>query len=117
MNNLGKLAEIKAANYLRNKKYELIDVNYTTRFGEIDLIVKNKKYLVFVEVKMRNQNSLAEPREFVDEQKQSKLIMSAKMFMSQTSIKLQPRFDIIEVFCENDKIKSIKHLENAFTLL
>lgn len=51
MNNKGKLWEIEAANYLRKHKYKLVDVNYTTRFGEIDLIVQNKKYLCFVEVK------------------------------------------------------------------
>ena len=58
MNNNGKLWEIEAANYLRKHKYELVDVNYTTRFGEIDLIVQNKKYLCFVEVKQRNIDSI-----------------------------------------------------------
>lgn len=42
MNNKGKLWEIEAANYLRKHKYKLVDVNYTTRFGEIDLIVQKK---------------------------------------------------------------------------
>ena len=46
MNNKGKLWEIEAANYLRKHKYKLVDVNYTTRFGEIDLIVQNKKYFL-----------------------------------------------------------------------
>ena len=59
MNNKGKLWEIEAANYLRKHKYKLVDVNYTTRFGEIDLIVQNKKYLCFVEVKQRNIDSIA----------------------------------------------------------
>ena len=46
MNNKGKLWEIEAANYLRKHKYKLVDVNYTTRFGEIDLIVQNKNIYV-----------------------------------------------------------------------
>ena len=46
MNNMGKLWEIEAANYLRKHKYKLVDVNYTTRFGEIDLIVQNKNIYV-----------------------------------------------------------------------
>lgn len=46
MNNNGKLWEIEAANYLRKHKYKLVDVNYTTRFGEIDLIVQNKNIYV-----------------------------------------------------------------------
>lgn len=117
MNNLGKLAEIKAAQYLRKKKYTLIDVNYSCRFGEIDLIVSNKKYIVFVEVKMRNENSIAKPMEFVDEYKQNKMIATAKMYLSQYKTDLQPRFDVVEVFCDDNRIKSVKHLENAFTLL
>lgn len=117
MNNLGKLAEIKAANYLRKKKYSLVDTNFTTRFGEIDLIVKNKKYIVFVEVKMRNENSIAEPKEFVDTIKQNKIATTASLYLAQNKTDLQPRFDVVEVLCNKDKIKSIKHLENAFTLL
>lgn len=117
MNNLGKLAEIKAADYLRKKKYTLVDANYTCRFGEIDLIVTNKKYIVFVEVKMRNENSIAQPREFVDEYKQRKMISTASLYLSQHKTQLQPRFDVIEVICKDNKIKSLKHLENAFTLL
>ena len=80
MNNKGKLWEIEAANYLRKHKYKLVDVNYTTRFGEIDLIAQNKKYLCFVEVKQRNINSIALPREFVTYSKQQKIIASAKMY-------------------------------------
>lgn len=116
MNSLGKLAEMKACEYLEKKKYTLVDFNYSCRFGEIDLIVKNKKYICFVEVKMRNESSIASPMEFVDERKQQKLAASANMYLSTHNTKLQPRFDVVEVFCENNKIKSIKHLENAFQL-
>lgn len=117
MNNLGKLAEIKAANFLRQKKYNLIDVNYTCRFGEIDLIFTYKKFIVFVEVKMRNENSIAQPREFVDEGKQRKMASTASLYLAQNPTNLQPRFDVVEVFCHDNEIKSVKHLENAFTLL
>ncbi len=116
MNSLGKLAEMKACEFLEKKKYTLVDFNYSCRFGEIDLIVKNKKYLCFVEVKMRNESSIAKPMEFVDEIKQSKIAASANMYLASHKTNLQPRFDVVEVFCENNKIKSIKHLENAFQL-
>ncbi|MBE6720484.1 MAG: YraN family protein [Ruminococcaceae bacterium] len=117
MNNLGRLAELKASNYLAKKRYTIVDYNYTSRFGEIDIIAKNKKYLAFVEVKMRNENSIASPKEFVDYSKQQKLIATAKLFLASHPTDLQPRFDVIEVFCKNGKIKSIKHLENAFELV
>lgn len=116
MNSLGKIAEAKAANYLRQKNYKIVDANYTTRFGEIDLIVKNSQYIVFVEVKMRNENSIAAPREFVDYRKQQRIILSSQLYLSLNHTDLQPRFDVIEVFTHNKKINSIKHLENAFTL-
>ena len=117
MNNLGKLAELKAAQYLTKKRYEIVDYNYTSRFGEIDIIAKNRKYLVFAEVKMRNENSIAQPKEFVDYSKQQKIIATAQMYLANHPTELQPRFDVIEVFCEKGKIKSIKHLENAFQLV
>lgn len=117
MNSFGKIAEKKAWNYLRDKKYWLVDHNYSSRFGEIDLIVENKKYIVFVEVKMRNENSIAQPKEFVDENKQQRMIATAKQFLAQKNINKQPRFDVIEIISSNYEIKSIKHLENAFDLV
>lgn len=114
MNNKGKLWEIEAANYLRKKKYRLLCANYHSRFGEIDLIVSNRKYICFVEVKQRNVDSIAQPREFVTEQKQKKIISTAQIYLSQNPTNLQPRFDVIEMITKDNKIISVKHLENAF---
>lgn len=116
MNNKGRLAEMKAANYLREKGYCLIEHSYKSRFGEIDLIFEYKNFIVFVEVKARGEGSIAQPREFVDEIKQKKIISTANLYMMQYKVKLQPRFDVIEIFLKNNRIKSIKHLENAFSL-
>ena len=112
MNSLGKLGERYAANYLIKHKYKLVESNFQSRFGEIDIIVKNKSYLVFVEV-----NSIATPAEFVDKAKQNKIIATAKLYLANNPTDLQPRFDVIEIYSSNNKIKSLKHLENAFTLV
>ena len=112
----GPLAERYAANYLRKKKYQLLDVNYRTRLGEIDLIFKKKNYIVFVEVKARNENSFASPKEYVDTEKQRKIIAASQQYIAYKKCKLQPRYDVVEVCFEKDKLKSVKHLENAFTL-
>lgn len=117
MNHLGKLAEIKVAALLRKKKYTLLEFNYTSRFGEIDIIAENGKYIIFGEVKMRSDNAIALPREFVDERKQNRISVTAQLYLAQNPTHLQPRFDVFEVFSSNGKIKSVKHLENAFTLL
>lgn len=114
MNNKGKLWEIEAANYLRKKKYKLLCANYHSRFGEIDLIVCNKKYICFIEVKQRDIRSIAQPREFVTAQKQKKIISTAQIYLSQNPTNLQPRFDVIEINTQDNKIISVKHLENAF---
>ena len=117
MNNKGKLWEIEAANFLRKRKYKLIAANYTTRFGEIDLIVCNKKYICFVEVKQRDVFSIAKPAEFVDKGKQNRIITSAKQYLAHNNTDLQPRFDVVEIYTDNNRINSIKHLENAFDLV
>ncbi len=116
MIDMGAYAERKAADYLRKKRYKLLDFNFKTRFGEIDLIFKYKKYIVFVEVKARDLNAIAQPKEFVDYSKRERIIKAAMQYISYTKTDLQPRFDIIEIFYEKDTIKSVKHLENAFTL-
>lgn len=117
MNNKGKLWEIKAAEYLRLKRYKLIEANFRTRVGEIDLIVRNRKYICFVEVKQRDVNSIASPKEFVNSSKQQKIIATAKIYLAQNRCDLQPRFDVVEIYTKDNQIKSIKHLENAFELV
>lgn len=112
----GAKAERIAADFLRKKHYQLLDYNYRTRFGEIDLICKKIKYIVFVEVKKRSVNTIAAPREFVDERKQQKIVLTAEDYLQRYTTELQPRFDVVEIICDNDKVKSVKHLENAFEI-
>lgn len=117
MNIKGKIWEIAAAEYLRKRRYKLLEANFSTRFGEVDLIVKNKKYLCFVEVKQRDASSVAMPREFVDYQKQRRLSLCAEIYLASNPTELQPRFDVIEIYTKDNQIKSIKHLENAFDIV
>ena len=106
-----------AAEYLRKKRYKLVAAGYRSRFGEIDLIVENKQYLVFVEVKLRKSGDFAAPREYVNRAKQDKIRVTASMYLSQNPTKLQPRFDVIEIFAPDGamtKNPEITHLEDAF---
>lgn len=117
-NNLvGAWGEAQAAKYLQKKKYVVLGSGYRCRFGEIDLIVCNKKYLVFVEVKLRKSSDFAEAREFVDVHKQNRLRATAQMFLAQHPSQLQPRFDVIEIYAPEGTATEkpiINHLENAF---
>ncbi len=73
-NNLtGAWGEALAAEYLRGKRYQILAAGYRSRFGEIDLIAANRKYLVFVEVKLRKNSNFAQAMEFVDSAKQNRL--------------------------------------------
>jgi len=106
-----------AAEYLRKKKYTLVAVGYRCRFGEIDLIVQNKKYLVFVEVKLRKNAEFAQAREYVGRAKRDRIRTTASMYLSQNPTKLQPRFDVIEIYCPQGtqtENPEIIHLEGAF---
>ena len=116
-NLLGPWGEAQAADYLRRKGYTLVAANYRCRFGEIDLIVRNRCYLVFVEVKLRKSAGFAQAREFVDSRKQQRIRATASMYLSRYPTSLQPRFDVIEIYApqgmETKKL-TINHLEDAF---
>lgn len=102
---------------MRKKRYKLVAAGYRCRFGEIDLIVQNKQYLVFVEVKLRKSGDFAAAREYVNRFKQDKIRITASMYLSQNPTKLQPRFDVIEIYAPrgaSTETPEITHLEDAF---
>ena len=116
-NLLGAWGEAQAAEYLRKKRYEIVACGYRCRFGEIDLSVKNKRYLAFVEVKLRRSDRFAAAMEYVDRRKQDRIRMTASLYLSHNPTKLQPRFDVIEVYAPNGMDTprpEIIHLEDAF---
>ena len=114
---LGAWGEALAADYLRKKHYRILASGYRSRFGEIDLIVKNRKCLVFVEVKLRKTDTYAKAREYVDKRKQEKLRLTASLYLSENPTDLPARFDIIEVYAPEGTATvrpEIYHLEDAF---
>ena len=116
-NLLGAWGEALAAEYLRKKRYELVACGWRCKFGEIDLIVKNRKYLAFVEVKLRKSDRFAAAMEYVDRRKQDRLRLTASLYLNQNPTKLQPRFDVIEIYAPqgmDTPSPEIIHLEDAF---
>lgn len=113
----GAWGEAIAAEYLRQKRYTIVSSGYRCRFGEIDLIAKNKRFLVFAEVKLRKNADFACAREFVDHNKQDRLRTTASIYLAQYPTDLQPRFDVIEIYAPegiNTINPKINHLEDAF---
>ena len=117
-NNLtGAWGESLAAEYLRRKHYRIVAAGYRSRFGEIDLIAADKKYLVFVEVKLRKSADFAMAMEYVNAAKQNRLRTTASIYLSENPTQLQPRFDVIEIYAPQGMATAkpeINHLEDAF---
>ena len=117
-NNLaGAWGESLAAEYFRKKRYKLLAAGYRSRFGEIDLIVSDRKFLVFVEVKLRKSSQVAKALEYVDRRKQDRIRTTAQMYLAQNPTALQPRFDVIEIYAPEGMETArpeIYHLEDAF---
>lgn len=115
---LGAWGESVAADFLKKNGYKLLAANYRTRFGEIDLIAANKKYLAFVEVKLRKSDRFARASDFVDYHKQNRLRTTAEIYLAEFPTKLQPRFDVIEVYAPDGMQTAkpeIHHMEDAFS--
>ena len=113
----GAWGEALAAEYLRKKHYKVVAAGYRCRFGEIDLIVSNRHYLVFVEVKVRKSGDFAAAREYVNRAKQDRIRVTASMYLSQNPTNLQPRFDVIEIYAPegiHTIHPEILHMEDAF---
>lgn len=113
----GAWGEARAAEYLRTKHFQIVAVGYRSRFGEIDLIAKDKKWLVFVEVKLRKSGTFAQAMEYVDRRKQDKLRITASIYLANHPTKLQPRFDVIEIYAPEGTATvapQIHHMEDAF---
>ena len=113
----GAWGEELAAAYLRKKRFKLLAAGYRSRFGEIDLIVSDRKYLVFVEVKLRKSAQFAKALEYVDRRKQDRIRTTAQCYLAQYPTNLQPRFDVIEIYAPEGTATlnpEIRHMEDAF---
>ena len=113
---LGSWGEEQAARYLRRRGYTILAMNVRCRLGEIDIIAQKKPYLVFAEVKLRKDAGFAEAREFVTPAKQRRILATAQLWLQENETRLQPRFDVIEVYAPDgpEGPTEIRQIENAF---
>lgn len=108
---IGEQAESIACRFLTLNEYKILDRNFYTRGGEIDIIARDGEYLVFVEVKYRKDASYGNPGYAVNQTKQRKIQQTAGVYIKKKGLSFdQPiRFDVVEIVGE--KIRVIK---NAF---
>lgn len=105
----GKEGEDLAVKYLLSKGYKLVERNFRTPFGEIDIIAKDKDYTVIVEVRRRISRIFGEPELSVSRKKQQRLRKLAEYYIMKIGREVPIRFDVIAIEGER-----IKHIENAF---
>lgn len=114
-NNAGLEAEKLAATFLIERGLKLVTQNYHCRFGEIDLIMKDGKTLVFIEVRLRSNNQFGSAASSITIKKQHKLILAAQHFLQQHSEKSgHPACRFDAVLMNKANLQSIEWLCNAF---
>ncbi len=106
----GDFGEEKAAKYLKKQKYRIIKRNFKNKVGEIDIIARQGKTVVFVEVKTRTDEKFGFAAEAVDLKKQQKIKNVALLYAQKENID-NMRFDVIEVYLKEDRIN---HIVDAF---
>lgn len=111
----GDLGEQLTAQYLVKNNYEIIERNYITRYGEIDIIARIDDIIVFVEVKTRKNADFAQAQEAVSNSKQRKIELTALLWLQKHGVELCSRFDVVEIYInKTDKTYKVNHLIGAF---
>ena len=114
---LGQWGEEQVAEKLRRDGWTIVARNFRCRMGELDLVAKNESFLAFVEVKLRKDDRFGSACEAVTASKQRKLRAAAQYYLMSHPTRLQPRFDVAEVYAPQGvrtEAPSIYYIEHAF---
>ncbi len=112
----GEESESIAASYLKKQGYKIIEQNYRTKLGEIDIIAREKDTIAFIEVKSRKSKNFGSPKWAVTPKKQRKISMVALWYLKTTmQSNVKARFDVVSIISSKDK-PSIEIVKNAFEL-
>lgn len=113
---IGKKGETVAVCYLKKQGYKIIDQNYRSKAGEIDIIAMEKKTLVFVEVKTRSSRSFGSPKWAITPKKKKAISMAALYYLKMTSqTDVDARFDVVSILVQEEDTQ-IELVRNAFDL-
>lgn len=109
---IGRLAEDLAAEALVKKGFKILERNFSNKFGEIDIIAKDKDVLVFVEVKAKKGIEFGLPEEMVNASKLNKIRHMATIYMKGESMPC--RIDVVAiVLSEETDLLRLAHYENV----
>ena len=112
---LGKKAEEAACQYLQKADLALIEKNFTCRYGEIDLIMKDKEIYVFTEIRLRNSQDFTNSLESITKAKQARIIKAATIYLLEKNLwnKTRCRFDVVGMIQKNNEFQ-FDWIKNAF---
>ncbi len=107
-----------ALRYLSEKGYALVERNYRTRYGEIDLVVRDEKTLVFVEVKLRRGTGFGDPLEAVTPRKRARIRLTAERYLAGKGARFadnfdEMRFDVVGILLGTGR-PEVRHVKDAF---
>ncbi len=112
------MGENMVARFLRKNGCTLIKRNFQTRFGEIDMIAETQEYILFVEVKIREEDTVVPIEEVVDARKRKRMLLAAERFLTLYHTELCPRFDVALVTAQPGEDGSetyrLRYIKNAF---
>lgn len=112
-NELGKLGEQLATDFLLGNGYEVLQRNFIFQKAEVDIIAKKDNMIICVEVKTRNSDYFGNPQDFVTAGKIKNLVKAMDAYITESELDFEVRFDIIAVL-KNKTTQELKHYENAF---
>ncbi len=113
---LGRWGEEEAARFLRRLGMKIVERNLRTPVGEIDIVARQGKTLIFVEVKTRRSDAFGTPQEAVGPAKQRQIIRAAQWYLGDGRGRgLQPRFDVVAVYPDLNGAR-LEHIADAFGL-
>jgi putative endonuclease len=112
-NELGKLGEELAVEFLQKNGYAILETNWTFQKAEIDIIAQKENILAIVEVKTRSSLDFGLPQDFVKPKKIQLLVKAVNEYVISKDLDIQVRFDIIAVHKEGQSF-AIEHLVDAF---
>ena len=112
-NELGKLGEEMAVEFLERAGYEILERNWVFQKAEIDIIAKKAGIVAIVEVKTRSSIEFGLPQEFVKPKKIQLLVKAVNEYITINDLDVEVRFDIIAIHKTSNEFV-IEHLESAF---
>ena len=113
---LGALWEERVADYLSLQGYVILEMNYRTRYSEIDVIAQDKEELVFIEVKYRKTKHSGDPLEAVTAGKIKRIRNAALYYLRDNGYSIDRtniRFDAIGISGDGNE-SLVSHIKNAF---